>query len=141
MSPRSILKARQQRDHRIQPPPSLFEPFPFAACTTFMLTPHVHFPPTPALVSTHSTHSPTSYDRTSIVVAPNSCALPDRHDRVYAPSPESLLQTEVKGSYFHPRAFEACEPEPSEYIPSHLRPPPLIPDTSSESDESDGPIT
>lgn len=40
--------------------------------------PYVHFPPSPSLTTTHTTHSRASYDRTPIVVAPNACALPAR---------------------------------------------------------------
>jgi hypothetical protein len=38
----------------------------------------VHFPPSPTLTRTFSAYSSTSYDRSPIVVAPNSCALPER---------------------------------------------------------------
>ena len=42
---------------------------------------------------------------------------------------------DVKGSYFHPRAFEACEPEPlDEGVPLT---PPLLQKHSSYSDDSD----
>ncbi|KAJ7696722.1 hypothetical protein B0H17DRAFT_874445, partial [Mycena rosella] len=102
---------------------SFSNPLPFAACSSRVMfsTPHVHFPSTPGLTLTADTHSPGTYDRAPIAVSPNSCALPERGDRVY-PTPSSPL----KGSYFHPRAFEACETEPV---------PPLLPDLSSETDE------
>jgi hypothetical protein len=38
----------------------------------------VHFPPSPALTSTFACHSSTVYDRSPIVVVPNTCALPER---------------------------------------------------------------
>ncbi|KAF5314310.1 hypothetical protein D9619_011756 [Psilocybe cf. subviscida] len=38
----------------------------------------VRFPPSPALTSTFACHSSTVYDRSPIVVAPNTCALPER---------------------------------------------------------------
>jgi len=44
---------------------------------------HVHFPATPSIAVTFTTHSPNSYDRSSIQVAPNPCELPPRGDRVY----------------------------------------------------------
>ncbi|ETW86667.1 hypothetical protein HETIRDRAFT_456613 [Heterobasidion irregulare TC 32-1] len=132
-------------------------PFPFAACSN-VLSPRVHFPPTPALTSTHLTHSSKHYDRAPIVVAPNACALPERNGRTYSPPSEPMRPSKtkappyaqaqaqahaVKGSYFHPRAFEACEREPSTVpVPPFDPPPPLVPDiSSSESDESDTYLT
>ncbi|KAG1737015.1 hypothetical protein EDB19DRAFT_1008773 [Suillus lakei] len=46
---------------------------------------------------------------------PIKCALPGRHEREFVSSDDSrTYQTaEIKGSYFHPRAYEACAPEPS----------------------------
>ncbi|KAH7886364.1 hypothetical protein F5I97DRAFT_1778995, partial [Phlebopus sp. FC_14] len=151
-SPRPILKHHpnlSDQHHLLHP-----SPFPFAACSTVLLSPHVHFPPTPTLTSTFTTHSPTSYDRTPLVVAPNNCALPGRHEREFTEGrtraeyeslssrSRSSRREEMKGSYFHPRAYEACYPPP----PFSSRPPPLIPDSfhydvSSESDDSDGLIT
>ncbi|KAI6024566.1 hypothetical protein EDC04DRAFT_2545755, partial [Pisolithus marmoratus] len=136
MSPRPILKPRIE----LPTPEPLAEPFPFATCPSVLRTPHVHFPPTPTLTSTFTTHSSTIYDRTPVVVAPNVCALPGRHER--EPTP--------KGSYFHPRAYEACAPEtcpssllwssPGHSPPPPFPPPPLIPgtscDLSSDSDSS-----
>ncbi|THH09211.1 hypothetical protein EW146_g8746 [Bondarzewia mesenterica] len=124
-------------------------PFPFASCSTVQ-SPRVHFPPSPSLTSTHLTHSSKQYDRAPIVVAPNVCALPNRNERTYMPPSEPKRPAKprashyshaqaVKGSYFHPRAFEACEREPSNVpVPAFDSPPPLVPDiSSSESDESD----
>ncbi|THU95688.1 hypothetical protein K435DRAFT_859268 [Dendrothele bispora CBS 962.96] len=85
-----------------------------------LLSPHVHFPPTPAISSTQLTHSPSTYDRAPIQVSPNSCELPERGGRVYDEigSPDSVCHAPrskaSKGSYFHPSAFEACETEVSE---------------------------
>ncbi|TCD63506.1 hypothetical protein EIP91_005339 [Steccherinum ochraceum] len=119
------------------------------------LSPHVHFPPTPGLTSTHAVYSPTTYDRAPIIVSPNVCELPDRHDRMYSP-PVAEFEIEhiergrtkdrgnrnVKGSYFHPRAYEACEPEPTlRTSPSSLNPPFLIDDESPSEDEDDEIIT
>jgi len=56
---------------------------------------------------------------------------------MYTPAAESKVAT-VKGSYFHPKAYEACDTEPSDAVASL---PHLIPDlSSSESDESDAPV-
>ncbi|KAJ7650002.1 hypothetical protein FB45DRAFT_858924 [Roridomyces roridus] len=114
--PRPILKALPLD---LDCPPAL----PFAGRVLF--TPHVHFPSTP-LTFTGNTHSPGSYDRAPIVVSPNSCALPERGGRVYRP-------TAPKGSYFHPRAYEACEAEPM----PRTAVPGLLPDTSETDDASD----
>lgn len=39
---------------------------------------YVHFPPSPTLTSTHIVDPPRLYDRSPIVVAENSCAMPQR---------------------------------------------------------------
>jgi hypothetical protein len=125
-SPRSILKKEPSPSPR-QAPPAL----PFENCPT-VFSPRVHFPPTPCIVSSvHSADSPQTYDRKPIVVSPNACVLPGRGEtRFYSP-PINFVDEEagrgrgrgrgkrhddVKGSYFHPRAFEACEPEPLDEI-------------------------
>lgn len=149
-----------QPEHPIMPAPrpclksiaqlyeSSADPLPFASCgSKVLLSPHVHFPPTPILVSTHTTHSSGMYDRAPIAISPNSCALPERGGRTYSPTADSsrkLSSSQAKGSYFHPRAYEACETEPADaayaaYAASAALPP-LVPDlSSSESDESDAP--
>jgi len=126
-------------------------------------TPHaVHFPPTPSLTRTFSAHSPSTYDRSPIVVAPNSCALPERGcpGRTYsldepAPTvPDSSTPSRghpYGGRDLHPRAMavnnyrspipqQIDEDEDAERTPTRTFPalPPLIPDLSSESEESDG---
>ncbi|KAI6102614.1 hypothetical protein EV401DRAFT_2023210 [Pisolithus croceorrhizus] len=140
MSPRPILKPRLELP--TQEPP--VEPFPFAACPSLLRTPHVHFPPTPTLTSTFTTHSSSAYDRTPVVVAPNTCALPGRHERELfidnnterrGSEPPSTTHSRTrkqtpKGSYFHPRAYEACAPEP---CPSSLW---SSPDSDSSSSDS-----
>lgn len=142
--PRPILKrissSTKQTTHAL----------PFATCAS-ILSPRVHFPPTPSMVaSTHPVHSPQTYDRKPIVVSPNSCALPDRGERkLYSPPTEFEVERRdrsrsrrssklehVKGSYFHPRAYEACEPEPLDVDDACLSPPLLVRDTST-SDEYD----
>ncbi len=126
MSPRPILKPLLPLP---EIPSHVFSVYPR------MFSPHVHFPPTPSLQSITFTHSPNSYDRAPIVVSPNSCALPDRDERVYnIPSPTSPASISgTKGSYFHPRAFEACQPEQtSDGVPD------LTFSSSESSDDSDG---
>ncbi|KAI0830879.1 hypothetical protein BC628DRAFT_910735 [Trametes gibbosa] len=127
---------------------------PFSTCGP-LFSPHVHFPPTPRLVAeTFPAHSPTTYDRAPIAVSPNVCQLPRRGERILhspAADPEhdrrgrsrtrGKRSENVKGSYFHPRAYEACMPEPAHStafgIPST---PPLVQDLSP-SDESDNTAT
>jgi hypothetical protein len=116
----------------------------------------VHFPPTPSLTRTFSAHSASTYDRSPIVVAPNSCALPERGcpGRTYslddpAPTaPDHRRGHPYGGRDLHPRAMnyrtplpqKVDEDEDAERTPTRTFPslPPLIPDLSSESDESDG---
>ncbi|KAF8176275.1 hypothetical protein BJ912DRAFT_700679 [Pholiota molesta] len=138
MSPRPILKrapamgpAHHAHHHHQQ-----HHPFPFDA-------PAVHFPPSPALTRTFTAYSATAYDRSPIVVTPNSCALPERGcpGRTYlldeaasaSPAPRCI----TTGRDYHPRALafaSANNAASSSYAPV----PPLIPDLSSESEESDG---
>ncbi|KAF8064062.1 hypothetical protein FPV67DRAFT_200394 [Lyophyllum atratum] len=116
----------------------------------------VHFPPSPSLTShTFSVYSSSAYDRSPIVVSPNSCALPERGcpGRTYTldeqlgspPSPSPKRGHPYGGRDLHPRAlaFNAARQqqqfEDAERIScAYSLPPPLIPDLSSESDESDG---
>lgn len=124
--------------------------------------PHgVHFPPSPTLTRTFSAYSPSAYDRSPIVVSPNSCALPERGcpgrtytlDESTKPSPSRTKWSgSHHGRHLHPRAVNYTSHPPSEdedeYLddedaqqtPTRTYPivPPLIPDLSSESDESDG---
>jgi len=89
----------------------------------------VHFPPSPA-TRTYSAYSAAAYDRSPIVVTPNNCALPERGGRTY-----TLDETQPRRGIsfardFHPRALA--------FASSRSALPQLIPDLSSESDESDG---
>lgn len=120
MSPRPILKQCPQRE----------DAYPFPAHSTAPSPRRVHFPPTPTLTSTYAAHSSAAYDRSPVSVSPNQCALPGRHEREFVCSDDSRpYQTaEIKGGYFHPRAYEACAPEPLvSYEPDDLVTPP--PDT------------
>lgn len=97
----------------------------------------VHFPPSPALTRTFVAHSAATYDRSPIVVSPNDCALPERGcpGRTYfeeSPSNPSFRQHMSNFKGYHPRAFSASG------LASNHGVPPLVPDLSSESDESDG---
>ncbi|KXN85923.1 hypothetical protein AN958_10684 [Leucoagaricus sp. SymC.cos] len=97
---------------------------------------HVVFPPSPALTRTFAAHSPAAYDRSPIVVGPNICALPERGGRTYLledqlSSPSRRRSCSKSGRVPHPRAIR----DTPSMIPSM---PSLIPDLSSESDESDG---
>ena len=129
------------------------------------LSPHVHFPPTPGMSSTFPAYSPTTYDRKPIVISPNVVQLPRRGERrLFISSPDleepgdherrgrrrsrscgrergaraKSDEGPVKGSYFHPHAYEACVPEPADdpTSPIDFAPPPLVYDLSP-SDESD----
>ncbi|KAL1749307.1 hypothetical protein HDZ31DRAFT_27924 [Schizophyllum fasciatum] len=133
MTPRPILKAfaSEEIPAAMQHQPPLSGALPFATYPHGMQTPHVHFPPTPNLSSHHTTHSPAQYDRAPIVVGPNACELPERGGRLCSPPSKKRRTAPAKGSYFHPRAYEAIEPE------SPSSPPPLIMDTSSSSSSSE----
>jgi len=134
---------------RARPPPilksSMIPPWnPFAVCPQ-VYSPHVHFPPTPSMTSTHLTHSSNTYDRTPLTITQNPCALPGRGERSYdsdAYTPqESYSPGSFQGSYFHPRAYEACEREKLDTLPSIPSSSPLINglplSPSSESDKAD----
>jgi len=151
--PRPILK-------RDSPPLPLSNDLPFVTCD-HILSPHVHFPPTPWMISTSFTHSPHSYDRAPIAISPNECLLPKRGERKLQSPPahydgerrgrsrsrsrsrdSDSDEEDVKDSYFHPRAYEACNPEPL-HVPvtkRDLSSPPSLAQDISPSDESDNPV-
>ncbi|KAF9468266.1 hypothetical protein BDZ94DRAFT_1246362 [Collybia nuda] len=139
MSPRPILKQRSSApsDHHLA----------------------VHFPPSPCLTThTFAVYSASAYDRSPIVVSPNSCALPERGcpgrtytlDDPVTPTPSAVKKGHPYGGRdLHPRAiaFNASRQQQQRHLSndgdrtptatsSSL--PPLIPDLSSESEESDG---
>ncbi|ETW77687.1 hypothetical protein HETIRDRAFT_453834 [Heterobasidion irregulare TC 32-1] len=131
---------------------------------------NVRFPPSPTLTHTFSTHAASSYDRSPIVVLPNTCALPARGcpGRTYlpgdapgspggSPDKEKRRSQKNRGKHVHPRAAfafglhssKACDIDgsasssASSHVGSSMATPvapvpSLIPDLSSESDESDG---
>ncbi|KJA28387.1 hypothetical protein HYPSUDRAFT_33756 [Hypholoma sublateritium FD-334 SS-4] len=109
MSPRPILKPFPA------PPlfldlhsgdPNLSTPYsgalPFASChIPPAMSPHVHFPATPALTQCEMTYSSRSYDRKSIEVLPNALGLPARGER------------DVDHGYFFP-VRRCAVPEPND---------------------------
>ncbi|KAI0053397.1 hypothetical protein FA95DRAFT_1601041 [Auriscalpium vulgare] len=119
--------------HQQPPAPS---PFPFATCSS-LAPQRVHFPPSPALASTHLTHAANDYDRAPIVVMPNACALPARNDRTYTPCDDHPRKRAPRPSHtpHFPPAYPATPRAHDPFPPTAL--PPLVPDLSSESDESD----
>jgi hypothetical protein len=122
----------------------------------------VHFPPHTSLTHTFTAHSSSTYDRSPIVVTPNHCALPERGcpGRTYGldDSPVPPTRTSINhpqyytqnGRAYHPRALALGSLiHHDDHVSDNFRcddrqitpvslPPPLVPDTSSESDESDG---
>ena len=156
--PRPILKRlfsseKQTNYHQHQ------QPLPFATCVR-IASPHVHFPPTPSMVaSTHPAHSPHTYDRKPIVISPNHVAPPQAgsrklysppvdfeversergRDRQARPSPAKVEHT-VKGSYFHPRAYEASELEPLPADAFQISPPLHVRRSPYSSDQYDSDV-
>ncbi|KZP12325.1 hypothetical protein FIBSPDRAFT_870377 [Athelia psychrophila] len=153
-SPRPILKRAQTQ--QCQPTPAPRYP---RSSLLHGSPPHgVHFPPTPTLTRTFSAHSPSTYDRSPIVVSTNTCALPERgcpgrtytlgeahQSKDYASSwkPHS-------GRHLHPRAvnsgYRAQPPlideeddDESQRTPTCTMPalPQLIPDVSSSESSED----
>ena len=93
----------------------------------------VHFPPSPTISKTFVAHSPSTYDRSPIVVSQNSCALPERGcpGRTYTLDRNGRRSNEFGGL----RTLFGDDPADS------LLPPPLMQDTSSSSssdESSDG---
>lgn len=140
--PRPILKRLSSANKQAN------SALPFAMCGR-NLSPHVHFPPTPSMVaSTHLVHSPQTYDRKPIAVSPDSDSR-HRTARFYSPPADfevehrgrgrdrSSASDHVKGSYFHPRAYEACELEPLDTESSHMSPPLLVADAEDYASDTD----
>ncbi|KAF9221701.1 hypothetical protein BS17DRAFT_819214 [Gyrodon lividus] len=122
----------------------------------------VHFPPSPTLTRTYVAYSSLAYDRSPIAVAPNVCALPERgcpgrtytlnEDKHPRSSSPPTRRSHYNGIHLHPRVVSnhavsnspprmtGVEDDPlsTPTRTSLLLLPPLIPDLSSESDESDG---
>ncbi|KAJ3742960.1 hypothetical protein DFH05DRAFT_1536092 [Lentinula detonsa] len=106
----------------------------------------VHFPPSPSLSRFYHAHPSSIYDRSPIVVSTNACALPERGcpGRTYTLDERNLSASQQptisappsRGGHLHPRALSQW---PVQYLPNGSpQCPSLIPDLSSESEESDG---
>lgn len=136
--PRPILKHRKAS--------AVEQILPFATCSA-LRSPHVHFPPTPALVAaTHPVYSPRTYDRRPIPQSPLTGVIPNAAEfEVERPERgrprEKPRDGDVIGSYFHPRAFEACEPEDILDSDPFLTPPLLVRDESPVSPSEEEVIT
>jgi len=91
----------------------------------------VHFPPSPIISKTFVAHSPSTYDRSPIVVVPNTLALPERG----CPGRTYTLDRRRSDEFGGLSTLFGDESTDS------LLPPPLIQDTSSSSssdESSDG---
>lgn len=133
MSPRPILKRTSASADRA---PNSSNPHPHHA---------VHFPATSCPTThTYPVYSSTAYDRSPIVVSQNTCALPARGcpGRTYTIDEResaTLRRQQFGGREPHPRAFASSRADAGRHsTSSYSLPPPLVPDLSSESDESDG---
>ncbi|KAL1727001.1 hypothetical protein EV714DRAFT_218223 [Schizophyllum commune] len=136
--PRPILKA----SHSAGPPSAHSHLQPpheraFPASSSGPPTPSrgVHFPPAPRLTRTFSAHPPSDYDRSPIVVAPNTCALPERFGRVYTGEEDKATARSARSPRAESRSNGYGFPAHPQY--GYAPCPPLTPDASSESDDSD----
>jgi hypothetical protein len=160
MSPPCLALPRPILKHSPPPHPALSDDNSLALPIPRQCRNSVHFPPTPTLTRTFSAYSSSTYDRSPIVVLPNLCALPARGcpGRTYLPGcttssslnpPPGLHASkavvEAAGRHLHPRCalsfVLAPEVAPDGPMATSDIPPPLVPDLSSESDESDGPTS
>ncbi|CAL1698704.1 unnamed protein product [Somion occarium] len=166
--PRPILKRSSTTPHQHEYAVSLTrdESGQLLAIDPSILSPLVRFPPSPTLTRTFKTHSPSTYDRSPIVVSPNQCSLPERGcpGRTYLPGAPSAtsssssshrLSTSSRGytgKHLHPRArmdvqasypYEDEDDEDNDLTPkatptAYFHPlPPLIPDLSSSSESEE----
>ena len=139
MSPRSILKRSLDSNPPQSPSTNNAQS---ASCYNSALPypPHVHFPPPTSLTQTYPTHSGAAYDRAPIVVLPNDCELPERG------CPGRTYEDLGRGNGLCRSSRRDCRSSRTNTGMTHdidvrkvsSRPPPLVPDVSSESDESDG---
>ncbi|KIM41766.1 hypothetical protein M413DRAFT_445003 [Hebeloma cylindrosporum] len=141
MSPRPILKRSAHHHH-----PSHQSHQPHHPQAHHPHHQHgVHFPPSPSLTRTFTAHSAAAYDRSPIVVTPNSCALPERGcpGRTYLleetdeakSRPSRYPRGIAYARDYHPRALAFASSTNGGGSSSMV--PQLIPDMSSESEESD----
>ncbi|KAJ3876479.1 hypothetical protein F5051DRAFT_411475 [Lentinula edodes] len=92
-SPRSFRSPSTPKSILKRPPPLALSQSPFKATVTIVVSPgspHVHFPSSPGLTATFTTHSPNSYDRGAIVVSPNPLEIPSWGSRIYSPGSETF---------------------------------------------------
>ncbi|KAH8825641.1 hypothetical protein DL96DRAFT_119949 [Flagelloscypha sp. PMI_526] len=93
--------------------PQITPILPFSS-TSHLPSPHVHFPPSPLIISsTHATHSPRTYDRAPIQVRTNVCAFPERGERLCHVEKQRTLAH--ASGYFDralPGVFKPPESEP-----------------------------
>jgi len=86
-SPRALKSPSSPSPILKRPPPLRLSQRAPASVTVVVSpgSPHVHFPPSPGLTVTFSTHSPNSYDRGAINLSPNPLELPAWGSRIYSP--------------------------------------------------------
>ncbi|KAF7975263.1 hypothetical protein HWV62_10140 [Athelia sp. TMB] len=156
-SPRPILKRAQTQ----QCAPATAPRYPRSSLLHGSPSHGVHFPPSPTLTRTFTAHSPSTYDRSPIVVSQNTCALPERGcpGRTYtldeSPSHPPRAPTSGwmphSGRHLHPRAVnsgyraqsplidEEDDDDEAQRTPTCTMPalPRLIPDLSSSSESSE----
>ncbi|KAI5887776.1 uncharacterized protein SCHCODRAFT_02602402 [Schizophyllum commune H4-8] len=136
--PRPILKASHSAGppsthSHLQPPHE--RAFPTSSSGPPTPSRGVHFPPSPRLTRTFSAHPPSDYDRSPIVVAPNTCALPERFGRVYTGEEDKATARSARSPRVENRGNGYGFPTHPQY--GYAPCPPLTPDASSESDDSD----
>lgn len=112
---------------------------PFSKCAT-LHTPHVHFPPTPTMVTSTHIVPGCTYDRAPIRVSLNSCALPERNCRIFGEcgndeEGSKQMVSSWKQDYFHPQANQTFEPIPRTTSPVSISD--SLQELCFESDESD----
>jgi hypothetical protein len=88
----------------------------------------VHFPPSPIISKTFVADSPSTYDRSPIVVVPNTCALPARG----CPGRTYTLDRRLPNEFGGLRTLFSDDDSTDSLLP-----PPLMQDTSSSSSSSD----
>lgn len=90
---RAFMKSPSSRSILKRPAPLPLSPNPFPCAASFSivvnsshLSPHVHFPSSPAMAATFTAYSPNTYDRGSIAVSPASASLSPWANRPLSPS-------------------------------------------------------
>lgn len=100
---------------------AIYDANPLLHIDPSILHPLVHFPPHAALARTFAAHSPSIYDRSPIVVAPNKCSLPERGcpGRTYVP-----VEAQRPAAAYPQRKTTYMRPPPSPSIRNgkHMHP-------------------